>query len=206
MEQHPHAYFMRKEQAAGRLPSAYAERVDRLHTQTRHGRKGIATLSHEWEQLTEQYRNRIRSASGAGRAARHGPTTARTRPRARDRAYRVDGEFSERPSRAPGLDGGLSGIGPWSPRGSRRWKRGTRTTCSPCCCARRPNSNRLSPNSNHRCGPIRNRSFALTSGQSHSAAIWNRPAQTIPMDSPDSSQSSFGIEHGARNMRRSSFR
>ena len=55
MEQHPHAYFMRKEQAAGRLPSVYAERVDRLHTQTRNGRKGIATVSHEWEQLTEQY-------------------------------------------------------------------------------------------------------------------------------------------------------
>ena len=115
MEQHPHAYFMRKEQAAGRLPSVYAERVDRLHTQTRNGRKGIATLSHEWEQLTEQYQIEFGPRSRAGRAARHGPTTARTRPRARDRSCRVDGEFSERPSRAPGLDGGLSGIGPWSP-------------------------------------------------------------------------------------------
>jgi uncharacterized protein YbcC (UPF0753/DUF2309 family) len=55
MEQHPHAYFMRKERAAARLPAFYAERVDRLHARTRDGRRETSALSHEWEQLTAQY-------------------------------------------------------------------------------------------------------------------------------------------------------
>src|SRR5574340_796029 len=50
----PHAYFMRKERAAGRLPASYAELVDRLHAMT--GRRdGAAALSHEWEQLAHRY-------------------------------------------------------------------------------------------------------------------------------------------------------
>ena len=55
MEQQPHAYFMRKERAAGRLPADYADQVDRLHARTLDGREGTAALSHAWEQLTHQY-------------------------------------------------------------------------------------------------------------------------------------------------------
>ena len=55
MEQHPNAYFMRKERTAARLPAAYAERVDRLHARTRDRREEASALSHEWEQLTAQY-------------------------------------------------------------------------------------------------------------------------------------------------------
>lgn len=55
MEQHPHAYFMRKEQAAGRLPAGYADRVERLSARTK-ARTGIASsLAEEWEPLTQQY-------------------------------------------------------------------------------------------------------------------------------------------------------
>ncbi len=55
MEQHPHAYFMRKQQVAGRLPATYAERVERLHARSRDGREGAGALSQEWTQLTHQY-------------------------------------------------------------------------------------------------------------------------------------------------------
>jgi hypothetical protein len=45
MQNHPHAYFLRKERTAGRLPARYAEQVDRLR------RRG----GNNWRQLTEQY-------------------------------------------------------------------------------------------------------------------------------------------------------
>ncbi len=47
MKQHPHAYFMRKERVAGRLPAAYAEQVDRL---AQHKDSAIA-----WERLAHRY-------------------------------------------------------------------------------------------------------------------------------------------------------
>ena len=55
MEQQPQGYFLRKERAAGRLPAAYAERIDRLHARTAAGTEGGAALAHEWEQLTLEY-------------------------------------------------------------------------------------------------------------------------------------------------------
>jgi uncharacterized protein YbcC (UPF0753/DUF2309 family) len=47
MEQQPHAYFIRKERAAGALPACYAEQVDRLRQ-----RQGTANA---WERLAHHY-------------------------------------------------------------------------------------------------------------------------------------------------------
>ena len=55
MDQQSHAYFMRKEWVAGRLPPAYADRVEHLQTKTRQQPQGAAVLAHEWEQLTHHY-------------------------------------------------------------------------------------------------------------------------------------------------------
>ena len=54
MEAQPQAYFMRKEQAAGRLPALYAERVERLHAKTKQN-PDAAALAREWELLAQQY-------------------------------------------------------------------------------------------------------------------------------------------------------
>lgn len=45
MQTHPHAYFLRRERVAGRLPATYAEQVDRL---AQNGRNG-------WELLADRY-------------------------------------------------------------------------------------------------------------------------------------------------------
>ncbi len=42
MQNHPHAYFLRKEQAAGRLPARHAEQVERLSRESRNGWKALA--------------------------------------------------------------------------------------------------------------------------------------------------------------------
>jgi uncharacterized protein YbcC (UPF0753/DUF2309 family) len=55
MERETHAYFMRKERAAGRLPASYAELVDRLHARTAGKRDEAAALSREWKQLAHRY-------------------------------------------------------------------------------------------------------------------------------------------------------
>ncbi|MBI4002341.1 MAG: DUF2309 domain-containing protein [Nitrospira defluvii] len=55
MEQHPHAYFMRKEQVAGRLPAGYADRVERLDAKIKNGVAFASSLGEEWESLTQQY-------------------------------------------------------------------------------------------------------------------------------------------------------
>src|SRR5207342_2820441 len=47
--------FMRKEWVAGRLPAAYADRVERLQTKTRQQPQGATVLTYEWEQLTHHY-------------------------------------------------------------------------------------------------------------------------------------------------------
>ncbi|HEY3196846.1 MAG TPA: DUF2309 domain-containing protein [Nitrospirales bacterium] len=44
MQNHPHAYFLRKEQVAGRLPAAYSEQVQRLSRSN----------SNEWKELSER--------------------------------------------------------------------------------------------------------------------------------------------------------
>ena len=51
MQSHPHAYYLRKERVAGRLPAIYAERVDRL---ARNGGNG-------WEILAERYQTEFGS-------------------------------------------------------------------------------------------------------------------------------------------------
>ena len=65
MQRHPHAYFMRRERVAGRLPPAYAEQVDRLRS--RHSVRGTT----EWEALTERYAKEVgpRHGRAGGRAA-----------------------------------------------------------------------------------------------------------------------------------------
>ena len=55
MTQQSHAYFMHKEWAAGRLPASMADRVARLHADTRHRQQGTPALAHEWEPLTHHY-------------------------------------------------------------------------------------------------------------------------------------------------------
>ena len=52
MAQQSHAYFMHKEWAAGRLPASMADRVARLHADTRHRQQGTPALAPEWEPLT----------------------------------------------------------------------------------------------------------------------------------------------------------
>jgi uncharacterized protein len=47
MQNQPHAYYLRRERAAGRLPAVYAEEVDRL---IRNGRNG-------WERLADRYQD-----------------------------------------------------------------------------------------------------------------------------------------------------
>jgi uncharacterized protein YbcC (UPF0753/DUF2309 family) len=73
MEQHPHAYFMRKERAAARLPAVYAERVDRLHARSRDSRGEHSALAYEWEQLTSRYQTEC----GPGRERAAQRATAR---------------------------------------------------------------------------------------------------------------------------------
>ncbi|HKN85932.1 MAG TPA: DUF2309 domain-containing protein [Nitrospiraceae bacterium] len=46
MQDHPHAYCLRKEQVAGRLPAAYAEQVERLSRNRGHGWKALADRVH----------------------------------------------------------------------------------------------------------------------------------------------------------------
>jgi uncharacterized protein YbcC (UPF0753/DUF2309 family) len=46
MHNHPHAYFLRKEQVAGRLPARYAEHVERLSRGTSNGWKALADRLH----------------------------------------------------------------------------------------------------------------------------------------------------------------
>ncbi|MGB8313886.1 MAG: putative inorganic carbon transporter subunit DabA, partial [Aestuariivirga sp.] len=55
MQQYPQAYFMRKERAAGRLPALYADRVERLHAQTKKSPDAAAIFAREWELLAQQY-------------------------------------------------------------------------------------------------------------------------------------------------------
>lgn len=54
MDQQSSGYFMRKEWVAGRLPAAYADRVARLHAQSR-SLQNKAAVSLDWEQLTHHY-------------------------------------------------------------------------------------------------------------------------------------------------------
>jgi len=54
MDQQSSGYFMRKEWVAGRLPAAYADRVARLHAQSR-SLQDKAAVSRDWEQLTHHY-------------------------------------------------------------------------------------------------------------------------------------------------------
>jgi uncharacterized protein YbcC (UPF0753/DUF2309 family) len=54
MDQESSGYFMRKERVAGRLPAPFADRVARLHAQSR-GQQNRVTLAREWEQLTHHY-------------------------------------------------------------------------------------------------------------------------------------------------------
>ena len=54
IDQESSGYFMRKERVAGRLPAPFADRVARLHAQSRTQQNRV-TLSREWEQLAHHY-------------------------------------------------------------------------------------------------------------------------------------------------------
>jgi len=54
MDQQPHAYYMRKEWVAGRLPAPYTDRVARLHAQAGPSQH-TALPAREWEQLIHHY-------------------------------------------------------------------------------------------------------------------------------------------------------
>ena len=54
MQNDPHAYFLRKEQVAGRLPAVYAEQVERLS----------GSNSNEWKAVIRPFGNRHRAAAG----------------------------------------------------------------------------------------------------------------------------------------------
>ena len=55
VQQHPHAYFMRKEQVAGRLPASYADRVEHLAARIKNSPGVASNIGEEWKPLTEQY-------------------------------------------------------------------------------------------------------------------------------------------------------
>jgi uncharacterized protein YbcC (UPF0753/DUF2309 family) len=63
MQEHPHAYYLRRERAAGRLPATYAEQVDRL---AQNGRDG-------WTWLADRYQEEF--------GARHDRAVQRTAAR-----------------------------------------------------------------------------------------------------------------------------
>lgn len=56
MQDHPHAYFFRRERAAGRLPATYAEQVDRLRYRDRGARDAAAgRVRNGWRLLADRY-------------------------------------------------------------------------------------------------------------------------------------------------------